>query len=235
MSRKREELPALFADRAFRDRFCRDLTGDSISFRIFKGDWDTVKVTMTGDPARRGMIGKSVAELAEQRGADPLDAFFDIALEDRLETEFSYCLSGDEHRGPSLLDEDNLIGLSDAGAHLTLLADHAYTTYFLGRWIRERGLMPLEQGVRKLTRVPAELFGIRERGGLVPGYFADVTLFDPSRVIDLDTELVYDLPGGGPRLLTRAKGIEKVIVNGSVIAEGGELTGVRPGHVLRAS
>ena len=71
--------------------------------------------------------------------------FFDLALADDLHTEFSYCLAGDLQRRPSLLDDNYLIGLSDAGAHLTLLADHAYTTYFLGRWIRERGLMPIEQ------------------------------------------------------------------------------------------
>jgi N-acyl-D-aspartate/D-glutamate deacylase len=235
MQRKVAELPALFSDPAFRQRFRADLTGNSVAFRIFKGDWDTVKVTMTGDPAKRDLIGKSIAEIAAERGADPLDAFFDVALEDQLRTEFSYCLSGDSHRGPSLLDEDNMIGLSDAGAHLTLLADHAYTTYFLGRWIRERGLMPLEQGVRKLTSVPAELFGIRERGALTPGHFADVTIFDPARVIDLPTELVYDLPGGGPRLLTRAEGIETVIVNGTVTVERGELSGARSGQVLRSS
>jgi len=181
------------------------------------------------------MIGKSVAEIAAERNADPVDAFFDMAIADDLRTEFSYCLSGDTHRGPSLLDENNMIGLSDAGAHLTLLADHAYTTYFLGRWIRERGLMPLEQGVRKLTQVPAQLFGIRERGALANGYFADITLFDPTRVIDLPTELVYDLPGGGPRLLTRAEGIESVIVNGQVTVERGELSGASAGQVLRAS
>jgi len=235
MRRKVSELPTLFKTEAFRRRFREDLVSDAVKFHIFKGDWGTVKITMTGDASKRNLIGKSVAELATERKADPVDTFFDVALADGLRTEFSYCLSGDEHRGPSLLDEDNMIGLSDAGAHLTLLADHAYTTYFLGRWIRERGLMPLEQGVRKLTQVPAQLFGIRERGALVEGYFADVTLFDPERVIDLPTALVYDLPGGGPRLLTRAEGIESVIVNGKVTVERGELSGANAGQVLRAS
>jgi N-acyl-D-aspartate/D-glutamate deacylase len=91
-----------------------------------------------------------------------------------------------------------MIGLSDAGAHLTLLADHAYATYFLGRWIRERGLMPIERAVRKLTAVPAELFGIKERGSLKDGWYADLVLVDPTRVIDRETKLVHDLPGGGP-------------------------------------
>jgi len=89
--------------------------------------------------------------------------------------------------------------------------------------------------VRKLTGVPAELFGIRERGELRPGWKADVVLFDAGKVIDRETELVYDLPGGGPRLLTRADGIESVIVNGQVAVQQGELTGARAGQVLRAA
>jgi N-acyl-D-aspartate/D-glutamate deacylase len=94
-------------------------------------------------------------------------------------------------------------------------------------------MMPLEQAVRKLTSVPAEVFGLTGRGTLRPGAFADVVLFDAMRVIDRETTLVYDLPGGGPRLLTRADGIEAVIVNGAVTVERGELTGARAGQVLR--
>ena len=128
-----------------------------------------------------------------------------------------------------------MIGLSDAGAHLTLLADHAYTTYFLGRWIRDRGLMPLAEGVRKLTQVPARFFGIPERGELREGWFADVVLFDLASVDAGAAELVYDLPGGGPRLVTPASGIEALIVNGGVTVERGELTGERKGQVIRGA
>ena len=149
--------------------------------------------------------------------------------------QFGYTLSGDEGRGPSLLSDDQMIGLSDAGAHLTLLADHAYTTYFLARWIRERNLMSLEQAVRKLTQVPAEFFGIPERGELREGWYADVVLFDPERVAPHEPELVSDLPGGGQRLVTRADGIEAVIVNGGVAVQAGELTGERRGHVIRGA
>jgi len=227
------ELPAVFRDPAFRAAFKQDVTGEFEGYRMFKGDWDGVKILLVQDPKLKSRIGRTVAELAAERGADPYDAFFDIALEDELRTEFSYCLSSDLPRRPTLLDENYLIGLSDAGAHLTLLADHAYATYFLGRWIRERGLMPLERAVRKLTAVPAELFGIKERGQLLDGWFADLVLVDPARVIDRETKLVYDLPGGGPRLLTKADGIEAVIVNGAVAVERGELTGATAGQVLR--
>lgn len=235
MGTPRAELPAVFRDPAFRAAFKQDVTGEYEGFRMFKGDWEEVNVLLVGDPKLQDRIGKTVAEIAAERGADPYDVFFDVALEDELRTEFSYLLAGDLPRRPTLLDENYLIGLSDAGAHLTLLADHAYATYFLGRWIRERGLMPLEEGVRKLTKVPAELFGIARRGVVADGNFADLVLFDPARIDARETELVYDLPGGGPRLSTRADGIEAVIVNGEVTVERGELTGARAGQVLRGA
>jgi N-acyl-D-aspartate/D-glutamate deacylase len=235
MQAPRAALPGIFADAEFRAAFRRDVTGEAEGYRLFKGDWDGVKVLLAEHQSLKGLIGKSIAEIAAERGRDPFDVFFDVALEDDLHTEFSYCLAGDLQRRPSLLDDNYLIGLSDAGAHLTLLADHAYTTYFLGRWIRERGLMPIERAVHKLTAVPASLFGIAERGTLVPGAFADVVLFDPTRVIDRETQLVYDLPGGGPRLVTEADGIEAVVVNGAVTVERGALTGARAGRVLRGA
>jgi N-acyl-D-aspartate/D-glutamate deacylase len=233
--RSGDALRALFRDPAFRAAFRKDVGPEFTGYRLFKGDWDGIRVLLTERPELRGWIGQSIADIAAVRGADPLDTLFDVVLEDELRTQFSYTLASDLGREPTLLDDDYLIGLSDAGAHLTLLADHAYTTYFLGRWIRERGLMPLEEAVRKLTRVPAELFGLRERGVLREGWKADVVLFDPERVIDRETELVHDLPGGGARLVTRADGIEAVIVNGQIAVERGELTGARAGQVLRGA
>lgn len=235
MQADKAALPAIFADPAFRAAFRADVTGKIEGYRLFKGDWDGVKVQLTEKPENKHLIGQTVAAIAAARGGDPFEVFFDIALADDLHTEFSYCLAGDLQRRPALLDDNFVIGLSDAGAHLTLLADHAYATYFLGRWIRERELMPLERAVSKLTSVPAALFGIRDRGTLAVGKYADVVLFDATRVIDCETKLVYDLPGGGPRLLTKAEGIEAVIVNGAPTVERGELTGARSGQVLRGA
>ena len=130
---KGEALRALLRDTEFRARFRNDVEGEFQGFRLFKGDWDGVSVLTAANPELRKHIGSSVAALASQLGQDPLDAFFDVALADDLHMQFGYTLAGDEGRGPGLLDENQLIGLSDAGAHLTLLADHAYTTYFLGR------------------------------------------------------------------------------------------------------
>jgi N-acyl-D-aspartate/D-glutamate deacylase len=233
MESPREALPAIFRDPEFRARFRSDILTRAGGFPIFKGDWEHVKVTITGDPGLREHVGESVAALAEARNIDPVDAFLDFALGDGLATEFSYRMSSDLSRATSILGDEHLIGLSDAGAHLTLLADAAYTTYLLGRWVRERGMLPLERAVQKITQEPAQLFGLAGRGVLEAGAFADVVLLDATRVADRPAALVHDLPGGGPRLVARADGIEAVIVNGAVAVERGELTGARPGRVLR--
>ncbi len=226
-------LREVFRNPAFRAEFRRQTTGDFEGLRLFKGDYDGIKVLVAERPDLRKWIGKNVADVARSRGADPLEVFFDLALEDDLRMQFSYCLASDLGREGSLLSDDFMIGLSDAGAHLTLLADHAYTSYFLGTWVRERKLMSLEQAVRKLTQVPARFFGIPERGELRPGWHADVVVFDPSRIGARDPQLAYDLPGGGARLVTKADGIEATLVNGEIAVLRGELTGARSGQVIR--
>ncbi len=230
-----EGLVRIFGDRDWRGRFREDVTGDFDGMRLFKNDWENISVLIGEGPEARGLVGRSIQDIARERGADPFDAFFDIALADGLRTQFSYMMSTDESRRHTLTDDAYLLGLSDAGAHLTLLADHSYTTYFLGSWIRDRQLMSLEDGVRKLTRDPARFFGVPERGELRQGWFADVTIFDAGTVGAHKPELVYDLPGGGPRLVTHCDGIEKVIVNGQITVDRGELTGSRSGQVIRGA
>lgn len=233
MQASRDEYPRIFRDPAFRERFRRDISGDSGQYTVFRPAWDDIKVIMTGSEGLRDQIGKSMTEIAAARGADPLDAFFDLPLEDDLATEFSYCVSTDTDKTASVLGDEHLLGLSDAGAHLTLLSDAAYTTYLLGRWVRERGELSIERAVSKMTKDPAEFWGIRERGMLTEGWHADVVLFDPTRVDAREAEIVFDLPGGDGRLVPEAEGIEAVIVNGAVTVERGSLTGERAGQVVR--
>jgi N-acyl-D-aspartate/D-glutamate deacylase len=136
--------------------------------------------------------------------------------------------------------ERSLIGLSDAGAHLTLFCEAGQTSRLLGHWVRERGAIALEEAVRRITSMPADLFGLSDRGRLTAGLAADVTVFDPRTVADDPPELLHDLPGGGPRLVQRAHGIEWSLVNGQPVIESGRLPeiaagGRGPGRVLRAS
>jgi N-acyl-D-aspartate/D-glutamate deacylase len=95
-------------------------------------------------------------------------------------------------------------------------------------------LLPLERAVQLMTDEPARLFGLRDRGRLVPGAFADVVLFDPATVDAGEPTLVHDLPGASPRLVAAAVGVEHVLVNGVETMRTGEPTGARPGTVLRS-
>src|SRR4029077_5955577 len=100
-------------------------------------------------------------------------------------------------------------------------------------WVRERGIMPLEEAIRKLTFVPASLFGIYDRGLVRPGMAADLMVFDPEPIAPLEPGEAQDLPGGAKRRKQLAQGIEYTVVNGEVLLEKGKHTGAYPGKVAR--
>jgi len=104
----------------------------------------------------------------------------------------------------------------------------------LAHWVRERQIMSLEDAIKKLTFLPASIFGIHERGLLRRGMAADLFVFDPAKIDLADPERVADLPEGAPRYIQRAKGVHYTIVNGSVLMKNGAHTGVYPGKVLRS-
>ncbi len=104
----------------------------------------------------------------------------------------------------------------------------------LAHWVRERQIMSLEDAVKKLTFLPASIFGIHDRGLLRRGMAADIFAFDPAKVDLAEPEKVQDLPEGAPRYIQRAKGIPYTVVNGSVLMINGAHTGVYPGKVLRS-
>ena len=136
-----------------------------------------------------------------------------------------------------LLNPNTVLGLSDAGAHASQLCDACLPTYLLGHWVREKQVLSLEQAIRMLTSRPAEVFGIRDRGRLGLGLPADLVVFDPDTVGDGPLERVHDLPGGADRLISRARGVEAVIVNGQVLRRGDadaiDADGALPGKLLR--
>ena len=127
-----------------------------------------------------------------------------------------------------------LIGASDAGAHLDLLASFNYATEVLGKAVRQRQLLPLEEAVNLLTDVPAQLYGVKERGRVAEGWKADVVVLDPETIGSHDVRMRMDLPGGAGRLYAEADGIEHVLVNGTGIVRDGKLTESRSGQLLRS-
>ena len=132
------------------------------------------------------------------------------------------------------LENDILIGGSDAGAHLDRMCGAPYTSQWLGDTIRGRKQLSLEQTVNLITDRPARLFGLRDRGRLEEGWFADVVVFDPETIDSGPLRMVDDLPGGTSRLYSEAEGIDIVFCNGEPIVEGGESCGSLPGQVLKS-
>ena len=127
-----------------------------------------------------------------------------------------------------------VIGLGDSGAHVGLIMDASLPTWFLMHWVRDRGTFTVEEGVRRLTSDTANLFGIRDRGVLAPGAYADVNVFDLDALALPLPEYVHDFPAGAGRYLQRSSGYRCTLVNGQVFVDDGEPTGVHAGVTLRS-
>lgn len=226
------EQEALYASAEFRKAWHEEMDRR----RMFRGQWKRISVRDAAGEVNQRLIGKTVAEIAAERGTDPADTLLDLALADDLETLFDFPILNQDPEGvkPLVTDPRFLIGLSDGGAHVDQLCDAGYATYLLGKWVRERQALTLEQAVRRLTSEVAEFFGIPDRGVIAPGTVADLVLFDPETVDDQAPEYVWDLPGGGKRLVARATGIHATIVSGELLYQDGRHTGALPGRVLRS-
>jgi N-acyl-D-aspartate/D-glutamate deacylase len=235
LNRPLEEQLALYRDPAFR----KEIRSGIAELSVLSGFFDRIRPLMATNASIQALADskKSIAELAATRREDPVDTWFDIAVEDDLEAVFDFKAANFEPEGVRNLLRDGrfLVGLSDGGAHLSQLCDAGYATYLLGRWVREVPTLSLEEAVRNLTSVPADFFGIARRGRLVPGHHADLVLFDPETVHAETPDLVDDLPGGARRLVARARGVAATIVAGHVLYRDGEYQGGLPGSVLRSS
>jgi len=229
-----DELRAIFTDPGFRDAFRATLkTADSQ--HVFKGRWDWVPVTVAALEKNKDLEGRTIADIAAERGVDPLDLFLDLGLEEDFATKFTFFVLNMEEDGVAelLVNDGTLISLSDAGAHNALLCDAGYAMYLLGRWVRERGLFDLPTAIRKLTSDPADAYGIVDRGRLTPGAWADMILFDPETITITKMERHFDLPAGGERLLRSAPGLHGTWVNGVRVFDGTDYLDVpAPGQVL---
>lgn len=201
----------------------------------FTRRWDLQFVFRPALPKNEGLRGKSIAQIAGEQGKDVLDVFLDLALEEDLETEFERReVNSDAEAMRALLTSPyTVVGQSDGGAHVVFRTDYSYGTYLLAHWVRDHGIMSLEDAIRKLSFIPASLFGMLDRGLVRPGMAADLIVFDPDTVGPLEPGEADDLPGGAARRKQLAQGFEWTLVNGEVLLEKGEHTGVYPGRVAR--
>ena len=223
---------AVYADPAFRNQFREELKRP-MAF----GNWERINVHEVQSPALKALEGRSVADIAREQGKDGVDAFLDLTLKDNLDVEFTMASFNTrvDRMAEILNNKSVLVALGDGGAHVDMLCDAGYPTYLLGAWVRERQALTLEEGVRRLTSDPAEVFGVRNRGRLAPGLAADVAVFDAARIGSTNRgERRYDLPGGAKRMVMPSRGVEYTVVNGVVTWADGKLTGATAGQVLRS-
>ena len=229
-----EKLKQIYADPEF-----RRAVADEMERGVFRRNWKRVEVCDVGRPKLTHLVGKTVAEIARDRGREgqEFETMLDLAIEDDLETSFAQPLFNDneERLGKLINDPRTMLGLSDAGAHVTLLCDAGYCTYLLGHWVRERNAMTLEYAVKRLTSEPADFFGLKGRGRLAVGNNADIAIFDANTVgSSRRGTMTADLPGGGKRLVMPATGVIHTFVNGVLVYEDGRYTGAMAGEVLRS-
>jgi N-acyl-D-amino-acid deacylase len=226
-----KEQMNIYRSPAFRAAFREDLKKP----QIFTGNWDRVRVMAATNPAGKAAEGKSVKEISDERGQDPLDTFLDFALENHLDMQYLLQEYGDDLIGPLLADGRTMIGLADGGAHVDMICNADYPSFLLGHWVRDERLLSMEQAIRRITSHPADVLGFPERGRLAQGLPADVTIFDPAAIgSDRRAQASHDLPGGGFRFTMPARGINYTIVNGQIAYEHGSPTGALPGQVLRS-
>ncbi|MFT5530101.1 MAG: N-acyl-D-amino-acid deacylase [Candidatus Poriferisodalaceae bacterium] len=230
-----EQRREAYADSAWRDE-TREKWTDK---RILTPRWSTMEVMVS--EANPDLVGRRIEDIASERGVDAFDALMDVTLDEPdLMLRIKVVLANDDEEGIAILlqDEHTTLGLSDAGAHVGQLCDAPLPTDLLGNWVRGRGVLPIETAIRKLTGQQADLFSFEDRGYLRPGYWADITVFDPKTVGPGPVRRVRDFPADAERLTADAPtGVRHVLVNGLPIQRDGvpveEAHAARPGHLVK--
>ena len=182
----------------------------------------------------------SIERLATAQGVDPAALTLDLLAQNDgrnfLYSPFSNYANGNLDACREMLAHpDTLFGLGDGGAHVGLIADASFPTYFLSHWARDRsyGRMPVGQVVQRLTSNNARAVGLADRGVVAAGMKADLNVIDFEHVRCESPVMAYDLPAGGKRLLQGARGYRATIVDGQITYRDGEHTGALPGRLVR--
>ena len=233
------ERMAALADPDVRRRMAEGASSEEAGMLRGLAHWKRFEVVESFAPQNRGLEGRTIGDIAAERGGEPFDVLLDVVLADDLrtglrpfrsdETEAEWRLRAEVWRDPR-----TVIGGSDAGAHLDMMCGAIYSTALLAHGVRDFGVVSIEEAVQHLTDVPARLYGLVGRGRIADGYAADLVLLDPETVGYGPERTRTDLPGGAWRLYAEATGIEQVLVNGIPVVQHGELTGSLSGTLLRS-
>jgi N-acyl-D-aspartate/D-glutamate deacylase len=241
LSKPVPERIALLSDPAVRRRMHDGATSKEAGLLRGLAHWRGLEVIETFAPEHRGLEGRTIGEIIDERGgdADPFDVLLDIVVADGLrtglrpsgmrDTREDWALRAEVWRDPRVV-----IGGSDAGAHLDMMCGAIYSTAVLSHAVREHQVLTMEEAIHRLTDVPARVYGVRGRGRIEAGFAADLVLFDPLTVGYEPERMRYDLPGGAWRLHAEATGVHRVLVNGVDVVVDGAPTGATPGTLLRS-
>ncbi|WP_225206427.1 N-acyl-D-amino-acid deacylase family protein [Novosphingobium huizhouense] len=207
-----EEIIAAFAGGESRERLIAEATP-------MMDLWSFLKLRQVASQANQQYVGKTLAEIGKLRGVTALEAMIDLSVEEKLDAHFMAESMGhnqDDQVGPLLRHPRVHIGASDGGAHILSFSTYGDTGYLFGHFVREAGMLSLEEAVKKITSDTAAIWGIPDRGLLAKGLVADIVVFDPA-AIDRGAEVyVQDVPGEGSRYIRDAHGVDTVIVAGGV-------------------
>ncbi len=230
-----EAWKARLQDPAIRARLLEEMrtpTDEWESLYLLAGSPERVLVVGFEEDSLRHLTGKSLAEVARMRGTSPEETAIDLVIQNDNDVGTVYFLMSEENVRrqitlPWMSFGSDAGSLAPEGAFLRSNPHpRAYGNFarLLGRYVRDEGLIPLEEAIRRLTSLPASNLGIRGRGELRPGFFADVVVFDPAEITDHAT---FEDPH------QYATGVRHVFVNGSQVLRDGEHTGATPGRVVR--
>lgn len=201
-------------------------------------DWQHMTVVQVVHDRNRQYEGLSIADLARQQQKHPLDALLDLALDEDLQTTFSHLIAnrGDEVLAQRISNPYSHISLSDGGAHIRYLTISTWPVHFLSYWVRERGLMSLEQAHYKMSAYPAWISDYKGRGTLRVGDWADIMVYDLDQLGYVYDKPTYaaDFPGGEWRRMQKPTGMRYILVNGVVTFQDNECIGALPGKLLRS-
>jgi N-acyl-D-aspartate/D-glutamate deacylase len=220
-----------------RDALDAETTGLAVTMR---GSWGQHIVNDVRDPELRHLEGRRISDIAAERNVSDFDAVIDVAVAANLEVGFVRYSFGNadewttKARAEVLKDPRVVLGASDAGAHMDMMVGADFPTRCLGELVREKGIFTLEEMIHQFTEIPARLYGLRDRGRIEPGTWADLVVFDPATVDAGPLRTVNDLPAGASRLMTESVGVHHVLVAGQALVEDNKVTGVRAGRLLRS-
>ena len=178
---------------------------------------------------------QNLIELSKAAGEHWSETFLRLSRDSQGRGLFNWRMFGGnlKENGDLFASEHLIPGLGDVGAHVSQIMDAGWASFMLSHYVREAGVFTLPQAIKRMSADPAAVVGLTDRGILKAGMKADINVFNPAEVTELQAVLVHDFPGDAPRYIQKARGFKATLVNGQINVLDGETTGVRAGHVLR--